>query len=139
VADDQNASFKMSFESRKKMLDSLIGVPKTPIELTTRYVDLGRQLGKTYQLIQSLPEKGDCIILVHSSQMISHIKREIIELRPDINIKRVKFVSSKSNKVRDVIAGSGLPVFIDNAVFDELVIDFTKEMNRYDRSNITKK
>jgi hypothetical protein len=129
----------MSFESRKKMLDSLIGVPKTPIELTTRYVDLGRQLGKTYQLIQSLPEKGECIILVHSSKMIDYLKCEIIELRPGINIKRVKFVSTKSNKVKDVIAGAGLPVFIDNAVFDEMAIDFTKEMNIYDRSSFTKK
>lgn len=129
----------MSFESRKKMLDSVIGVPQTPIELTTRYVDLGRRLGKTYQLIQSLPEKGECIILVHSSKMIDYLKREIIELRPGINIKRVKFVSTKSNKVKDVIAGAGLPVFIDNAVFDEMAIDFTKEMNIYDRSSFTKK
>lgn len=128
-------------EERKNRLNMTMGVPVTPVEVAWRMVDLGRQVGKTYMLVESLPEDGHAIVIVGNHSMALHIKDTIKRIwGPYYPIDKLHFVSleqirSGKHRLRGL---RPMPVFVDNDVLDMLTIEYVKDWNAMFNPDSTK-
>ena len=106
-----------------------------PLDLACSYVSLGRRQGKTLLLVKSLPTT-ESIVLVTSHEMGRLIKNMIVEYRPDIDPKNVTFIVTRDGrdswkKSPSFIGMRKLPVYIDNAVIDNMLIGAFIDANEY--------
>lgn len=106
----------------------------SPESLTDYYTYIGRQKGKTYTLIQTLPSDEKVILVTHDRSAKRYITSLINSYRPDINIKNILFhtynysfneISPRIDKYQ-----SRYKVYFDNAVFDMMNIYLTSKYNR---------
>ena len=67
---------------RFNLLNNCLGVPKTPEQVHRRYIELGRQAGKTTAMCNALDK--DSIVLTNSAYM-----KDIIEKNTGLKIKVV--------------------------------------------------
>ena len=105
-----------------------------PIDSPEKYVDFciyqGRQAGKTYKLLMSIPNKP-IVIVVYRHIFGQYMLNILNEIRPDYDKKNIKFVSyDYQGKYLDKLAGLHLPVYYDNAVLDMLQLDYVRHINR---------
>jgi len=104
-----------------------------PVDSPLRYVNYcihqGRQTGKTYKLLMSIPDKP-IVLVVHSQRYADDLKDQLKKLRPEYNIKNIKFVSYAVGETYiDFIRGLRLPIYYDNAVLDVIQLDYVRRMN----------
>lgn len=101
----------------------------TPMQVAEKYVELGKQNGKTTAMIMSLPNEK-CAILANDNNSCNNIKKMIQELRPEYNIEYVTFLSYIPNSGwRDQLLFRDMHVYIDNSVLDLNNIYLTKSIN----------
>lgn len=89
----------------------------TGLELVERYIDLGRQLGKTTQLLNAIPLDGNVIIVstMDASYWNSFLSENLY------NYDKKRFIFAKVNYLSDIneyLRGITGKVLIDNSVID---------------------
>ena len=104
-----------------------------PVDSPLKYVDYcvhqGRQTGKTHKLLMSIPDKP-IVLVVHSQRYANDLKDKLKKLRPEYNIKNIKFVSYGVGETYiEFFRGLRLPIYYDNAVLDQIQFDYVKRMN----------
>ncbi len=100
-----------------------------PVNVATKYVELGRQNGKTKALVMSLPDEK-CAILTIANDNHDYIRTMIRDLRPDYNLDNVLFLEySPGSGWRDKLLFRDMHVFLDNSVLDHNAIHLTKAIN----------
>ena len=122
---------------RKEQLDHYLGPVDSNDKLLTRYLDLGRQLGKTYTLLKMLKPKGKYILVLWRKDNLQYIlyslrynqlmtQEEISELRNNIVVfcPYVYGNSMFDSTARDKLIEfqkmyDGYEVLVDNAVIDK--------------------
>lgn len=127
--------------SKQEYLDTYLGeVLPNPRSVVNRYNDLSRQLGKTYTLLKALPER-ELILCTHNTQMFRHhILRELSTLRPTYDVrfihnitydelKKADFDRNQIKSLRGKCYLRSAPMFFDNAVLDQMQLDFVSKMN----------
>lgn len=121
----------MFSRERITWLNEMLGKPKSAAELSKRYIDLGRQTGKSTLLIEALPD-APCIVACHSYDMSKIIMRRIHEIRPQYDLKQITFVIAFGDDIMAKLAtklrGLTGEVFVDNAIWD---IYLQQEMVRF--------
>ena len=118
-------------------LDFMHGPVNSNDKLLTRYLDLGRQLGKTYTLLKMLKPKGKYILVLWRKDNLQYIlyslrynqlmtQEEISELRNNIVVfcPYVYGNSMFDSTARDKLIKfqkmfDGYEVLVDNAVIDK--------------------
>lgn len=101
----------------------------TPVDVAEKYVELGRQNGKTTAMIAALPDEK-CAILAANQAAIDMIKARIEEIRPEYNINNVVFLTyHPGSGWRDKLLFRDMHVFIDNSVLDINSVSLTKAIN----------
>ena len=120
--------------SRKNLFNQTMGIPKTPVQVAYRMVDMGRALGKTRIMIEALPEDGNAIIVVWNRAAVDHIQHAIMDVRGrEYPVKALRFMLYEEWK-RDRGArfrGRRCPVFVDNSVHDMLSVETTEWINSF--------
>ena len=124
-------------KERKEHLDNYLGSVDSNDKLLTRYLDLGRQLGKTYTLLKMLKPKGKYILVLWRKDNLQYIlyslrynqlmtQEEISELRNNIVVfcPYVYGNSMFDSTARDKLIEfqkmyDGYEVLVDNAVIDK--------------------
>ena len=124
-------------KERKEHLDNYLGSVDSNDKLLTRYLDLGRQLGKTYTLLKMLKPKGKYILVLWRKDNLQYIlyslrynqlmtQEEISELRHNIVVfcPYVYGNSMFDSTARDKLIEfqkmyDGYEVLVDNAVIDK--------------------
>ena len=124
-------------KERKEHLDNYLGPVDSNDKLLTRYLDLGRQLGKTYTLLKMLKPKGKYILVLWRKDNLQNIlyslrynqlmtQEEISELRHNIVVfcPYVYGNSMFDSTARDKLIEfqkmyDGYEVLVDNAVIDK--------------------
>lgn len=76
-----------------KLYENNFGKIKTPNALAEFFIFTGRQRGKTYQLVHSLPEGEKVVVVAHNIESGKHIKDMLQRERPTFDVKNVEFVS----------------------------------------------
>ncbi len=107
------------------------------IDSPVKYVDFciyqGRQQGKTYKLLMSIPNEP-IVIVVHSQRYGRDLLYKLKELRPDYEVKNIKFVSWDRSKqyedrLRTGIDGLKRPIYFDNCVLDMIQLEYVERIN----------
>ena len=117
----------MTPNEREKHYDELFGPVDNPMDMVNYYVHMGRQTGKTYKMIMSIPNEP-IFIMVHKNSYSKEIIRMVKELRPDYNTDNIRFVTPLST---DRLLGFNRPIYVDNCVLDMVQIDYVKQLNKY--------
>lgn len=105
------------------------GPINNPNKLTDFYIHTGRQQGKTFAMIKSLPD-SPCIIVLHSKSYEKTIIELIQNVRPGYNMKNIEFVSYSGNYLAALNSLKGYgPIFFDNAVLDMIISDQVNHIN----------
>lgn len=125
----------LEFIERRAKYTRDTGKPiNSPESLTDYYTYIGRQKGKTYTLIQTLPSNEKVILVIHNRSVKRYIISLINSYRPDINIKNILFhtynYSFDEISPRIDIYQNKYKVYFDNAVFDMMNIHLTAKYNR---------
>jgi hypothetical protein len=81
---------------------------------------VSRCTGRTHFMIEQLPAEGPIIIIVLNRPMIAFIKARILEARPEIDLKNIKFFTISDHNWRNLIKGHRGKIFVDHSVFDEM-------------------
>lgn len=100
----------------------------TPIGLAGFYEWQARGTGRTLKLVNSIPNEKVAIV-VHSSRWAQEIKHLVQEVRPEIDIKLINFVVWDYNAGQK-LSGLKCPVFFDNTVLDNELIELVKKTNK---------
>ena len=100
--------------------------PSTPVGVANYYVDAARQLGRTTQMVKSLPRDGKCVILLHRLAMKDTIIRIILDNHLDIDYKNIIFISNEESLKESRCRY--LPVYVDNSVIDMKTVDYVKSL-----------
>jgi len=109
------------------------GPMDSPMQHAKYCVFAGRQQGKTFALVEALPD-DKCMVVVHSINSRDNIKSLIRQHRKDYDISNISFVSTKNKDWEYQLKGFSFPVFVDNGVLDNLVLDFVDGLNIYANS-----
>lgn len=112
---------------RESSFDEFHGPISSPLDMVSYCVHMGRQTGKTYKMIMSIPNEP-IVIIVHKQSYGKEIIRRLKELRPDYDVKNIKFVTHGVSKQ---LAGNILPIWVDNCVLDMIQSEYVKQMNKY--------
>lgn len=103
-----------------------------PVDSPRKYVDFcvhqGRRQGKTHKLIMSIPNKP-IVIVVWQLAYGKELAKKIQELRPDYDIKNIKFVRYDEANGPEM-RGLNRPIYVDNAVLDMVQYEFVDKMNK---------
>ena len=124
-------------KERKEHLDNYLGSVDSNDKLLTRYLDLGRQLGKTYTLLKMLKPKGKYILVLWRKDNLQYIlyslrynqlmtQEEISELRNNIVVfcpyvygNSMFDLTVKDKLIEFQKMFDGYEVLVDNAVIDK--------------------
>jgi len=109
--------------------EEMLGKVTTPEQHVNWCIHQGRRTGKTQKLIYSIPKDQDVIILVHNNIWGNELKKTIQRERPELDIKRIKFVSYSNKDWRDNLRVFNRSVFVDNAVLDIIQYEFVRKLN----------
>lgn len=106
-----------------------------PIDSPEKYVDFciyqGRQMGKTYKLLMSLPNKP-LHLVVHKQAWGKEMLKVLKHLRPDYDTKNINLVSYDMNgKYMEKFVGKQIPIYYDNCVLDMIQLDYVRLINRF--------
>ena len=98
--------------------------------------DAARMTGRTRGLINSIPEDGECVIIVWSHNYGKDIRSMIEQLRPKVDTSKIKFVPANGTPLWQLLELDGLrgmrgPVFVDNAIVDSSVRDALKYIQSF--------
>jgi hypothetical protein len=103
-----------------------------PVDSPTRYVDFciyqGRQTGKTHKLLMSIPNEP-IVIVVWRQAWGKEMLRKLKELRPDYDVRNIKFVSYNRDYTYQ-LRGIRRPVYFDNAVLDMIQLEYVDMINK---------
>lgn len=107
-------------------LDEHLGTPSTGKSVAYRYLELGRQLGKTTMMLKQL--KDGSIVFCQNSTL----KRVVTDYIRQHGISNCHvFVAKRLSDIKDNLIGiSYTPenVYVDNAIFDQeledIIVDF---------------
>ena len=124
-------------KERKEHLDNYLGSVDSNDKLLTRYLDLGRQLGKTYTLLKMLKPKGKYILvlwrkfhlqyILHSlsfnqlmtQEEISELRNNIVVFCPYVYGNSMFDLTVKDKLIEFQKMFDGYEVLVDNAVIDK--------------------
>ena len=87
-------------------------------------IDKSRGLGKTYDMIKSLPSDKNILIFVHAYSYVRTLKEKIRSLRPEIDIEKITFMPLSEegfNGLRGYKFSQDC-IFIDNGAVDNFVL-----------------
>jgi len=91
--------------------------------VSRRYIDMGRQLGKTTLMMKNLKE-GDTVLCWRASDMVEKIK----ERRPDLDTSKITCYSVRF--LEDLQQFSGMkPCLVDNALWDAILLELMKDFH----------
>lgn len=104
---------------------------EVPKRVSRRYIDMGRQLGKTTYMIKNLPADGKFTILYTGNITYQKNFLDVIKkLRPDIQLEEIKFETVRT--LSQLYAAFDVPnkenIFIDNAVWDSILMQFIESL-----------
>ena len=108
---------------RMKYLDDLQNEVERCERVSRRYIDMGRQLGKTTLMMKNLKE-GDTVLSWRASDM----KEKIAEMRPDLDISKIYCYSVRNLNEMKKYSGTH-PCLVDNALWDTILGDMVRDFH----------
>jgi hypothetical protein len=108
---------------RMKYLDSLDDEVERCERVSRRYIDMGRQLGKTTLMMKNLKE-GDTILAWKGSEM----KKLVQQYRPDLDISKIYCHSVRNLEELKQYSGTH-PCLVDNVLWDMILSKMVKDFH----------
>lgn len=84
---------------------------------------MGRNTGRTYKLIDSLPDDGKAAVLLWRNSSRKRFLDQLRRWRPGYPWDRLLVTSDP-----EVLRGVMIPVYVDNAVLDARAMDFVRSI-----------
>lgn len=106
----------------------------SPLSVANFNIFSNRRSGRTLALIKAIPIDGNAVIVLDDLSFRDHIINKINIHRPNLKVENLKFhkYNYAVNEIEPSVTGlnKALPVYFDNAVYDQIIYNTTLKSNR---------